>query len=126
VGWKEHPHQRLTAYRLARRLAIDLYRETANFPVAERYGLVSQIRRAGVSIPANIAEGAARQSKRDFARFLLFARGSVNELRVLLEIATEIGCLTEECFRRLEAVLNELFAVTTGLIRHCDSKAKTS
>jgi four helix bundle protein len=91
---KQPIHERLDLFVVARQLAIDLYRDTAGFPSEERFGLVSQIRRAAVSIPANVAEGAARRSKPEFVRFLLTARGSATELRLLLDIACQIGHLT--------------------------------
>ena len=68
-------------------LVANIYRLTEEFPVAERYGLVAQLRRAAVSIPSNIAEGAARQTKREFINFLHIAQGSVSELDTQLEIA---------------------------------------
>jgi four helix bundle protein len=119
---KGHPHERLDAFQLARGLAIDLYRETARFPAVERFGLSSQIRRAAVSIPANIAEGAARRSKREFTRFLLAARGSATELRVLLEIARETGSMGADSYRGFEQKLSRIFAMTNGLIRRSDSR----
>jgi len=117
---QQRAHERLDAFRLSRELALELYRCTANFPQDERFGLVSQIRRAVVSIPANIAEGAARRSKREFSRFLLNARGSATELRLLLDIAHETGNLAEEDFRRSEQKLDRVFAMTSGLIRRSD------
>ena len=62
------PHQKLEVWIKALELVIEIYRRTEGFPREERYGLTSQIRRAAVSIPANVAEGAGRQSKKDFAR----------------------------------------------------------
>jgi four helix bundle protein len=115
-------HEKLDAYRLARQFAIDLYRYTAAFPVEEKFGLTSQIRRAAVAIPANIAEGAARRSKREFSRFLLTARGSTTELRLLLDIAHETGRLSDETFSACESKLDRIFAMTSGLIRRSDSK----
>lgn len=117
---EQQAHEKLDAFRLSRDLALELYRCTAEFPSAERFGLTSQIRRAAVSIPANIAEGAARRSKREFSRFLLNARGSVTELRLLLDIAHETGSLEVRDFRSCEEKLDRLFAMTSGLIRRAD------
>jgi len=111
-------HENLDVYKLARKFAVEIYRETAKFPTEERFGLTSQIRRAAVSIPANIAEGAARRSKKDFARFLLAARGSSSELHVLLEIAHETGILSEERFQVCEQTIDRISSMTSGLIRH--------
>ncbi len=77
-----------------------------------------------MSIPANIAEGAARRSKKEFARFLLAARGSATELQLLLDIASETGNLSAKRFRDCEQVLDRIFAMTSGLIRKADSAGK--
>jgi four helix bundle protein len=98
-------------------LAVDLYRETASFPSEERFGLASQIRRAAVSIPANIAEGASRRSKREFVHFLSTARGSSSELRVLLEIAQETGHLELSRSNAYEAIIDRVSSMISGLIR---------
>ena len=115
--WQPPYHERLDLYRISKDFAVELYRETAGFPASERCGLVAQIRRAAVSIPANIAEGAARDSKKDFARFLGIARGSANELRVLLEISARTGCLSDAQYRRCETVVNRISSMTSGLKR---------
>ncbi|HSS44257.1 MAG TPA: four helix bundle protein [Thermoanaerobaculia bacterium] len=117
---KQPIHERLDLYVVARQLAIDLYRDTARFSPGERYGLVSQIRRAAVSIPANVAEGAARRSKREFGRFLLAARGSATELRLLLDIACQTGSLTQERFDLLGRTLDRIIAMSSGLIQRAD------
>ena len=110
-------HERLDAYRFSRKFAIEVFRTTAAFPAEERFGLASQIRRAAVSIPANIAEGAARRSKKEFVQFLSMARGSSSELRVLLEIAKETGHLDDDSFRRQEASVDRISSMLSGLIR---------
>jgi four helix bundle protein len=108
-------HENLDVYKVARQFAVELYRETAAFPIEERFGLSSQIRRAAVSIPANIAEGASRRSKKEFVRFLLMARGSSAELRVLLEIAHLTGILGEERFSAHQQTVDRLSSMTSGL-----------
>ena len=117
-------HERLDVYALARKLAIELYRDTASFPIQERFGLVSQIRRSAVSVPANIAEGAARRSKKEFAHFLLTARGSATELRLLLDIACQTGSLPIDRFRQCEAILDRIILMVSGLIRRSDRRAR--
>lgn len=111
-------HEDLDVCRVAKRFAVELYRDTAQFPREEQLGLTSQIRRAAVSIPVNIAEGASRRSKKEFARFLLIARGSSAELRVLLEIAHDIAVLPSERFISAEQTVDRISSMTSGLIRH--------
>jgi four helix bundle protein len=122
VGVKLFGHEQLDVFKVARALAIDIYRETGQFPREERYGLVSQLRRAAVSIPANIAEGAAGRSKKDFARFLLVARGSSTELKLLLDIARETGHLSTSRFLPLDATLERVFSMISGLIRNVTAR----
>ena len=117
---KHRAHEELDLYKLAKKVSVELYAETRSFPAEERFGLVSQIRRAAISIPVNIAEGAARRSSREFSRFLLISRGSVNELGVLLEIAHETGILPRERLLHFQESLERLFSMTSGLIRHSD------
>ena len=96
------------------RLAREVYRITATFPREELYGLVSQMRRAAVSVPSNIAEGAARASTKEFAQFLCTASGSLSELETQLLLAKELGWITEgEVFELVEKVRMMIF----GLIR---------
>jgi four helix bundle protein len=115
-------HERLDAYRLARQFALELFQQTAAFPAEERFGLTSQIRRAAVSILANIAEGAARRSKKEFIQFLSMARGSSSELRVLLEIAKGTGYLDEGSFKLDEEMVNRISSMLSGLIRRNSSQ----
>jgi four helix bundle protein len=86
-------HRKLVAWQEAIRLVKLVYQETASFPRNEIFGLTSQIRRSAVSIPANIAEGAGRNSSRELAQFLGIASGSRAELDTHLEIATQLGFL---------------------------------
>ncbi len=79
----------------------DIYRATAQFPAAEMYGLTSQLRRAAVSVPSNIAEGQGRLSRNDFRLFLGHARGSLFELETQLVIARNLGYLEELVFSSL-------------------------
>ena len=85
------PHKNLDAWKLGFQFVKNVYIATASFPVEEKFGLTSQLRRAAVSIPTNIAEGAARSSKKDFRRFLYIAEGSVSEIDTLLNLSLELG-----------------------------------
>ncbi|MEB1527898.1 four helix bundle protein [Xanthomonas sp. WHRI 7945] len=81
----------LDVWRLSIELAKAVYILTADFPKEERYGLTSQLQRAAVSVPSNIAEGNARASTRDYARFVSMARGSIAELQTQLTLAAELS-----------------------------------
>ena len=87
----ELTHRNLAAWREAMALVVAIYRQTAGFPKEERYGLTSQIRRAAVSIPSNIAEGAGRNSPRELLQFLGVTCGSLAELDTQLELAVQLG-----------------------------------
>jgi four helix bundle protein len=90
---------------------------TASFPPAERYGLAAQLRRAAVSIPSNIAEGAARQTKREFAQFLFMARGSMSEVDTQVEIAGRLGFLAADDVQQMGRHLEELMKLLHGVLR---------
>jgi four helix bundle protein len=92
-------HRKLEVFTLADRLTFQIYEATRKFPVDERYGLSSQLRRAAVSIGANIVEGAARPSDIDYRRLLTIAYGSACELEYELSIAIRLGYVQQE-FRR--------------------------
>ncbi|MEP0546078.1 MAG: four helix bundle protein [Rhodothermales bacterium] len=94
-------YRRLRVWQHAHQLVLDVYGATASFPKAERYGLVSQIRRAAVSVPSNIAEGCGRQSGPDLARFFQIALGSANEVDDQLLLARDLGLLKPERYEPL-------------------------
>ena len=83
-------HNDLKVYQEAMDLVVEIYSITNNFPDSERFGLISQIRRCSVSIPSNISEGAARESKKEFKRFLYISLGSAAELETQLEISKRL------------------------------------
>lgn len=87
------PHHRLDAWTEAMVLVRTLYEAARDFPVEETYGLTSQLRRAAVFMPSNLAEGAGRGGHREFLRFLSIARGSLSELETQLLIAADLGYL---------------------------------
>lgn len=89
-------YRELEVWREAVTMAVDCYRLTATFPRHELYGLASQLQRAAVSVPANIAEGHGRWSRKEFVRFLSIAHGSLAELETHLNIATELDYLQPE------------------------------
>jgi four helix bundle protein len=109
-------HTELEAWREGIALVKAMYEATKGFPAEERYGLTSQIRRAAVSIPANIAEGAARGTKKEFLQFLIIARGSISELETLLTIAEEVGFLSNEKAGDLDRSCDQVSSRLSGLI----------
>jgi four helix bundle protein len=101
---------------------VTVYQETESFPKHERFGLTSQIRRAAVSIPANIAEGAARQSNKEFAYFLSNAQGSSSELETEVLIARRLDYLSEDVYLELRVALDSIGRMIVGLSQHVKRK----
>lgn len=91
TGSRGRAHYDLDAWKISRELVKAVYLLTKAFPKEELFGLTSQMRRAAVSVPSNIAEGAARAGDREFAQFLNIARGSLSELETQLLIASDLG-----------------------------------
>jgi four helix bundle protein len=89
-------YRQLDVYEKARRLTRIVYEATATMPGEERYGLTAQMRRSAVSISSNIAEGAGRGSPRELSRFLTIASGSASELQCQIELAQDLGFITQE------------------------------
>ncbi len=112
---KVRGYRDLMVWQRAMGLVVAIYEETEGFPRREMYGLTDQIRRAAVSIPANIAEGAARQTSGAFARHLDIALGSAAELDTHLQIALEIGYLSRERFLALNQELQEITRMLQAL-----------
>ena len=81
------PHRKLIVWQKSMEFVREIYRVSASFPKSEEYGLSSQMRRAAVSIPSNMAEGAARKGKKEFIQFINIAQGSISELDTQLELA---------------------------------------
>lgn len=81
---------------------LDVYKLTRKFPDEERFGVTSQLRRAAVSVPNNIAEGSAKSSEKDFARFLEFSLSSASECQYLLIVSKDLGYITEMEFLKHE------------------------
>jgi four helix bundle protein len=101
-------------------LVLELYRITKTFPREEMYGLVSQIRRCGASIPANIAEGCGRKGNGEFHRFLQIASGSGSELDYHLLLARDLGFMNDADHRKATRALVEIRRMLSALIRKVD------
>jgi four helix bundle protein len=104
--------RKLRVFHLADSLVLTVYRTTTHFPVAERYALQSQLRRAAVSVATNIVEGSARRTTREYVNFLNLANGSAAETLYLLTLAHRLDFLEEPDFRQLSEQYSEL---TRGL-----------
>ncbi|HEV7485190.1 MAG TPA: four helix bundle protein [Thermoanaerobaculia bacterium] len=111
-------YRRLEVWKESMQLAIDTYKVTQTFPKHELYGLTSQLRRAAVSVPSNIAEGRGRASKRDFCRFAVQARGSLYELQTQISIADALHYATSDDLVRLTKHSEAVVRLLNGLIRH--------
>ncbi len=119
----DKPHKKLDAWKLSMDLVVDLYGATEGFPREEQYGLTDQVRRAAVSIPSNIAEGAARQTRKEFLNYLHVARGSLSELDTLLEVAKRLQYFAVGKWARLDGEMERIDKMVSGLIRHQRTKA---
>ncbi|MGB7203515.1 MAG: four helix bundle protein [Pyrinomonadaceae bacterium] len=118
-------HEKLDVWKKSVDFEVEIYRMTESFPKEEKFGLTSQIRRASVSIPANIAEGAARETDKDFLRFLSIVQGSASEVETELLIANRLGYISEENHTTARAALDEIGRMTMGLAKHLKRKATT-
>lgn len=108
--------QKLTVWQEAQRLVVDVYQLLDNFPLFERYALCDQIRRAIVSVPSNIAEGAAKPSDNEFAHFLDMSLGSAFEVETQLLISKNVGYIDVEIYESLMKELKEIERQINGLI----------
>jgi four helix bundle protein len=107
----------LIAWQKAMALAEQAYRVTRAFPDEEKFGLVSQMRRAAVSVPSNIAEGFGRAQRLDFRRFLEMAKGSLFELQTQAELSRRLGWLKGDSLAAMRDLAHELDAILSALIR---------
>ena len=108
----------MQVYERSYKAGVAIYRMTESFPEEEKYGMTSQIRRAGVSIPLNIAEGyGKRSSQEEFKRFLVMAMGSANEVRVLLEFAKDLGYIEQTQYEKASQEYDEIGKMLNVLIQ---------
>ena len=119
-------YTKIRAWQLADDLAVAVYDATKRFPREEAYGMTSQLRRAAVSVPANIVEGSSRGTKKDYLHFLYIARGSLSETQYLLHLSTRLGYLTATNDPALTALTKQTFACLHGLIRSVQSESQKS
>ena len=110
-------HRKLRVFTAADELVEDVYRSTNNFPIAERYGLQAQLRRAAVSVPVNIVEGSARRSTHEYCNFLNIAAGSTAEAWYLVELAGRLSFLAVKDVERLSVKFRTLASQLQALQR---------
>ena len=119
-------HSKLRVFVLADELVIRVYKMVAKFPVEERFGLQAQIRRAAVSVPANIVEGCARSSTRDYLRFLSIALGSASELRYLLTLSKRLDFLSAREHLSLDEHCSHVLRALQRLIAALEGQKRTA
>ena len=116
-SWKE-----LTVWQKAHGLVLEVYKVTATFPNVERFRLTDQLCRAAASIPANIVEGQARQTTKEYVHFLYNARGSLEETRYHLLLARDLELLDSDTYATLETDYREVSKMLNGLIQSLRQK----
>lgn len=112
----------LKVWQKARLLVTTIYQLSASFPREELYGLTSQIRRASISVPSNIAEGSAKGSTREFIRFVGIAYGSLAEIETQLFLATDLKYITDEALQTALVETAEIGRMLNGLQRSLETK----
>ena len=113
----------LRVWQLAMDLAVAVYEATERFPSHERFGLTSQLRRASVSVPSNIAEGNARNSTADYLRFLRMPHGSLAEIRTQLLLAARLGFLDDSTSNELVSLVRALTRQLAAMYRAIEQSA---
>jgi four helix bundle protein len=103
----DKPHKKLDLWNTTMGLAVTIYQVTDSFPREERYSLTDQIRRAVSSVPSNVAEGAGRQTKKEFINYLHMAQGSLSEFDTQLELARRLGYLAQDSWTMLDRRVEE-------------------
>lgn len=111
------PYKKLIVWQKSFTLTLSIYKITSTFPETEKFGLQSQIRRAAVSIPSNIAEGSKRGTAKDFASFLRIALGSGAELETQLLLVRELGYISQSDYSQTDKELTEVLKILTVLIK---------
>lgn len=109
-------HKKLEAYKVSRELVKECYQFTKLLPIDEKFGLISQIRRAAISVKLNIAEGSSRKSETERKRFYEISRGSIIEIDAAFESACDLSYYAIEQLDTLHITVNKCFALLTGLI----------
>ena len=115
-----HNFKELKVWQKARTLVKEVYLEVSNYPNNEKFGLTSQIKRAVVSIPSNIAEGAGRNTNKDFTRFLNISLGSAYELETQIILSNDLDLISEKQLEIINKHISEIQKMIHGLINSLD------
>ncbi|MBE7470602.1 MAG: hypothetical protein DPW09_22875 [Anaerolineae bacterium] len=118
-----HKYRELKVWQRAMAFTVTIYKESQKWPSDERFGLISQIRRAAMSIPLNLAEGAGNDSNQEFCRFLQYALRSAYEVMTAVDIARGLNFLSGERANTLLEEANEIAAMLVGLMKHLGWKS---
>ena len=110
-------YREMKVWEKAHRFALDIYKTTQKFPKDERYGLISQLRRAAASVPTNIAEGCGRGTAGELAQFIQIAAGSASEVDYLLYLCRDLDYIGEDDYGKLSGRLTEIRKMLTALIK---------
>jgi len=122
VGKQIRSYKDLIVYQKAYQLSLNIYRVTESFPKVEVYGMVSQMRRSAMSIPANIAEGYRRGHRKEYIQFLRIAQGSCGELETFMSMSKDLGFITEKDFEGLDTAQDEISRLLQALISSLSTK----
>lgn len=114
---KERPHRKLDVWKRSLLFAKKVYDLTAKYPAQEIYGLTSQMRRAAISIPSNLAEGAARKGTKEFLQFINVAQGSISELDTQIELSFMLGYIFKDAYDQTMDELKVISKMLFGLSR---------
>ena len=107
----------LEVFKKSRHIVLEVYRITTKFPVGERFALIPQMRRAVVSIPANLIEGSERVGRLEYRRFVSIAKGSAGELRYYFLLAKDLGYISAEEYSRFRREIEEIGKMLSGLVK---------
>jgi len=113
-------YTKIKAWQLADELALLVYKATKNFPKSELWGITSQMRRAAVSVPANIVEGSARKGKNEYLQFLYIAKSSLSEVSYYIRFTKELGYLQANGYHELWTKSQESLRTLYGLISYIE------
>lgn len=117
-------YRNLKVWKKAHEVVLEIYKMTNDFPEDERFGLTSQLRRAVVSIPTNLAEGYGRTTSADFKRFVMISLGSANEVEYLLLLCKDLGYISKEYYRHFNEKIIQITKMLYGLKKAIEAKLR--